>query len=82
MLIHALITFFLLGNSSYFFLSSAEVQNQLFRKIRSGIPVECQTDQARPFVGPDLVQNICKDYQQMPLVGKEFNRINNVHGTF
>ena len=45
-----------------FFLSSADFfQNQLFRKILSGLPLECQTvwitDQARQNVGPDLCPN-------------------------
>ena len=45
------------------FLSSADFffQNQLFRKLLSGIPSECKKgldpDQARSFVGPYLGQN-------------------------
>ena len=31
--------------------------------------------QARHFVGPDLVQTVCKDYQQMTLVDKELSRL-------
>ena len=32
-------------------------------------------DQARHFVGPDLVQTVCKGYQKPPLVEKEL-RVN------
>ena len=67
-----------LGNFSCFFLSSADFfQNQLFRKILSGIPSECQTDliQIRPNILSGLiwVQSVCKGYQQTTLVGKELN---------
>ena len=52
------------------FLSSADFfQNQLFRKIISGIPSECITDwiQIRPNVlsGLAWAQTVCKGYQQM-----------------
>ena len=49
-------------------------QNQLLRKILSGIPSECQTDwiQIRPDLGP-WVQTVCKGYQQTTLVGNELN---------
>ena len=60
------------------FLSSADFfQNQLFRKILSGIPSECQTVciQTRPdiLLGQRWVQTVCKSYQQMTLdlVAKE-----------
>ena len=58
------------------FLSSADIfQNQLFRKILSGIPSEWQTVwiQIRPDILSCLiwVQTICKCYQQTTLVGKE-----------
>ena len=50
-------------------------QNQLFRKLLSGIPSECQTDwiQIRSDVLSDLiwVQAVCKGYQQTTLGGKE-----------
>ena len=59
------------------FLSSADFfQNQLFGKIISGIPSECQTvwNQIRPDVLSGLiwVQTVCEGYQQTTLVGKEF----------
>ena len=61
-----------------FFLSPADFfQNQLFRKILSGIPSECQTDWIQ--IGPDIlsgliwVQTVRKGYQQTTLVGKELN---------
>ena len=53
-------------------------QNQLFRKILSGILSECQTVwiQIRPniLLSLILVQTVCKGYQQtvnLPLAGKE-----------
>ena len=57
------------------FLSSADFfQNQLFRKILSGIPSECQTVwiQIRPDILSDLiwVQTVCKVYQQTAPVDK------------
>ena len=56
------------------FLSSADFfQNQLFRKILSGLPSECQTVwiQIRPdpLSGLIWVQIVCKGYQQTTLVG-------------
>ena len=33
-------------------------------------------DQARHFVGPDLIQTICKSYQQTTLVGKSLTQYN------
>ena len=58
------------------FLSSADFfQNQLFRKILSGTPSECQTVwiQIRPDVLSGLiwVQTVCKGFQQTTLVGNE-----------
>ena len=55
------------------YLSSADYfQNQLFRKIVSGIPSACQTVwiQIRPNILSGLiwVQTVCKSYQQMTLV--------------
>ena len=44
-----------------------KIQNQLFPKIRSGISNRLDPDQARCFVGPDLVPSC----QQTTLVGKE-----------
>ena len=66
------------------FLSSADLfQNQLFRKILSGIPSECQTDwiQIRPDVLSGLiwVQSVCKSYQQTTLGGKELNNKKGKH---
>ena len=60
------------------FLSSADFfQNQLFRKILSGIPSECQIAwiQIRPNVllGLTWVQTVCKSYQQTTLGGKELS---------
>ena len=50
-------------------------QIQLFRKILSGIPSECQTDwiQIRPHILSGLiwVQSVCKGYEQAKLVGNE-----------
>ena len=59
------------------FFSSAEFfQNQLFRKILSGLSSECQTVwiQIRPdkMSGLIWVQTVCKYYQQTTKVGKEF----------
>ena len=59
------LTLCLLGNFSCFFLSSANsFQNELFRKIHSGIPSECQTVwiQIRPDVLSGLIwfQTVCK----------------------
>ena len=61
-------------------LSSADFfQNKLFRKILSGILLECQTVwiQIRPDVllGLIWVQTVCKSYQQTALVGNEFKRV-------
>ena len=65
----------LLGNFSGF-LSSADIfQNQLVRKILSGIPSVCQTVwiQIRPDIlsGLICVQTVFKDFQQTTLVDKE-----------
>ena len=47
----------------HFFLLPADIlQNQLFRKILSGIQSECQTD---------WIQTVCKSHQQTTLGGKE-----------
>ena len=49
------------------FLSFAEFfQNQ--QKILSGMLLECQKVWIK--IRPDQVQAVCKDYQQMTLVGK------------
>ena len=61
-----------LFNSGKFFhaflLSADFCQNQLFRKVLSGIPSECQTDwiKIRSDVLSSLivVQTVCKSYQQ------------------
>ena len=60
----------------YGFLSSSDFfQNQLFRKILSGIPSECHIVwiQIRPNVLSGLiwVQTVCISYQQMTLGDKE-----------
>ena len=57
-------------------MSSADFfQYQLFRKILSGIPPDCQTGWIliRPVFMTDLiwVQTVCKGYQQTTIVGKE-----------
>ena len=50
------------------FLSSADFfHNQLFEKILSGIPSECQTVWTLII----WVKTVCQDYQQTPLVDKE-----------
>ena len=63
--------FFIVFFCSCFF----SFQNQLFRKIISGIPSECQIvwNQIRPdnMSGLIWVQNVCKGYQQTTLVGNE-----------
>ena len=65
----------MLGNFSCFFVVCRLFQDQLFRKILSGTPSECQTvwTQIRPdkMSGLIWVQTVCKSYQQMTLVGKE-----------
>ena len=67
----------MLGNFSCF-LSSAVFffQNQLFRKILSGISSDCQSVwiQIRSEVLSGLiwVQTVCKGYQKTALAGKEF----------
>ena len=55
-------------------LSSADCfQNQLFLKIISRIPSECQT--VLILISPDVLsiliwaQTVCKDYQQMKIIG-------------
>ena len=58
------------------FLSSADFfQNQLFQKILSRMPSECQTDwiQIRLDILSGLVwvHSVCKGYQQTTLVGNE-----------
>ena len=63
------------------FLSSADFfQYQLFRKILSCIPSECQIlwILIRPDVTSGLiwVQSVCKGYQQTTLVGKELTKNN------
>ena len=64
-----------LGNFSCFFVVCwFFFKNQLFWKILSGIPYECQTDwiQIRPDVLSGLiwVQSVCKGYEQTTLVGR------------
>ena len=56
-------------------LISFKIKIQLFRKILSGIPSQCQTVSIQ--IKTDVlsvliwVQTVCKGYQQMTLVGKE-----------
>ena len=61
------------GPSGPLVLSSADFfRNQLFRKILSGIVLECQTVWIQ--IRPDImawVQTVCKGNQQMRQVGKE-----------
>ena len=56
-----------------FFSTADFFQNQLFRKILSGIPSGCQTDwiQIRPDIlsGLICVRTVCKGYKQTILVG-------------
>ena len=71
-ILHAMLTLCPRGN--FLFLSSADFfQNQLFGKIISGIPSECQTHwiQIRPDTVPGLicVQSVCKGFEQTTLVG-------------
>ena len=65
----------LLSNFACFFVVCWFFQNQLFQKILSGIPSECQTVlmQIRPDILSGLIwiQTICKGYQQTTLVCKE-----------
>ena len=54
-------------------------KSSIFKKnIISGIPSECQTlwIQIRPDIlsGLKWVQTVCKDFQQMTRVGKEFSK--------
>ena len=56
-------------------MSSADFfQNQHFRKILSGIPLECQTVliKIRPYIF-----SVCKSYQHTTQVGIELNGKNN-----
>ena len=67
----------LLGNFPCFFVICWFFQNQLFGKILSGSPSECQTVwiQIRPDILSGLiwVQIVCKGYQQTTPVGKALN---------
>ena len=64
-----------LGKFPHFLCRLLIFQNQLFRKILSGIRAECQTVwiQIRPNVLSGLiwVQTVCKSYQQTTLGDKE-----------
>ena len=57
---------------------SADFFSKLFRKILSEIPSECQSvwNQIRFNILSGLiwVQTVCKSYQEMALVGKDFRR--------
>ena len=65
----------MLGNLHAFLSSADFFQNQLFRKILSGIPSECLTVWIQ--ITPDilysliLVQTVCKVFQQMTLVDND-----------
>ena len=69
-----------------FIWSTEFFYNQLFQKILSGIPSECQTVwiQIRPdtLSGLILVQTVCKCYQQTTSVGKELISTANVQYHF
>ena len=64
-----------LGKCFIFFVVCCFFQSQLFLKILSGIPTECQTVwiQIRPDIlsGQIWVQTVCKSYQQTTLGVKE-----------
>ena len=66
--VNSILTLYPMGNISCFFVVWYFFQNQLFWKISSGLPSECQTDwiQIRPDVllGLIWVQTVCKSYQQ------------------
>ena len=66
----------LLGNSAGFLSSADFFPNQLFQKIISEIPSECQTVwmEIRTDILSVLicVQNVCKGCQQTAPVGKDF----------
>ena len=63
------------GKFFMFLLSADSFQNQLFPKVLSGIPSECQTDgiqiSLEKMSGLIWVQYVCKSYQQMTLGDKE-----------
>ena len=67
----------LLGNFACFFVICCFFQNQLFGKIISEIPSECQTGwiqiRLNKMLGLICVQAVCKGYQQMTLVGRVKN---------
>ena len=58
-----MLTLCLLGNFACFF-----VVCQFYKKILSGIPLECQKVWIK--IRPDQVQAVCKGYQQVTLEGK------------
>ena len=82
-LTHMVFLFFLLGNFACFLSSADFFQNQLFRKICSGIPLECQAVwiQIRPDILSGLIwiQNICKGYQQTTLSRQRVKRKFTIH---
>ena len=55
---------FFQGYFSCFLSSVVFFQNQLFRKILSGIPSECQTVWMDKMSGLIWVQTVCRSYQQ------------------
>ena len=73
------LTLCLLGNFSMLFCRLLFFQIQLFRKILSGIPSECQTVwiQIRPnlLLGLIWVQTVCESYQQTTPVGEELSPV-------
>ena len=75
-LIYLLLALCLLGNfSPVFCCLPIFFQNELFRKILSGKPSECQAAwiQLMPYIMSGLiwVQTVCKGYQQVTLLDKE-----------
>ena len=73
------LTLCMLGNFSCFLLSADFFQNQLFRKILSGIPSECQTAWIQIRIDVILVliwfQTVCKGYQQTIKVATSKERV-------
>ena len=72
------ITHCILGNFSFFFCHLLIFSNQLFKKILSGIPSECQTVwtliRSDDSSGLIWVQTVCQGYQQGTLVNKELRK--------
>ena len=59
-----------------FLSSSGFFHNQLFQKILSGIPSECQTGSIKIRSNVLIcVQSVCKGYEQTTLVGNELTSL-------